>query len=92
MVMSEKLIQLRVEEDITRQDKQEMTQEAIGRYLMKAFDQYFPVTLQLRNHNDEGVVSPFYNGKVLGFQDDDVILSGHQRRFPMRDILYVAQQ
>ncbi|RZQ58128.1 hypothetical protein [Weissella paramesenteroides] len=77
--------------NIARQDQQEMTQEAIGRYLMKAFDQHFPVTLQLRNHNDEGVVSPFYHGKVLGFQDDDVILSGHQRRFPMCDILYVAR-
>lgn len=48
---------------------------------MKAFAQHFPVTLQLRNHNDEWVVSPFYHGKVLGFQDDEVILSGHQRRF-----------
>lgn len=36
-----------------RQDQAEMSQEDISQYMMKAFDQRFPVTIQLRNHTNE---------------------------------------
>lgn len=72
-----------------RQDHEEMSEEAISQYLMKAFDQHFPVTIQLRNHNTEGIVSPLYHGKVLGFQDNSVVLSDNTQVFLLSDILYV---
>mgnify|MGYP004596632443 CR=1 FL=1 len=72
-----------------RQDQAEMSQEAISQYLMRAFDQRFPVTIQLRNHTASGLVSPFYHGKVMGFQGDNVMLSGNTQGFPMADILAI---
>lgn len=73
-----------------RQDQVEMSQEIISQYLMKAFDQRFPVTIQLRNHTTGGIASPFYHGKVMGFQGDNVVLSGNTQDFPMIDILWVG--
>ena len=72
-----------------RQDQAEMSQEAISQYLMRAFDQRFPVTIQLRNHTASGLASPFYHGKVMGFQGDNVVLSDNTQRFPMADILAI---
>lgn len=72
-----------------RQDHVEMSEEAISRYLLKAFDQHFRVTIQLRNHNTEGIVSPLYHGQVLGFQDNNVVLSNNSKVFPIHDILYI---
>lgn len=73
----------------TRQDHEEMSEEDISQYLIKAFDQQISVTIQLKNHNDEGIVSPLYRGKVLGFQDNNVVLSDNTQVFPLFDILYV---
>lgn len=72
-----------------RQDQPEMSQEAISQYLLKAFDQRFPVTIQLRNHTASGLASPFYHGKVMGFQGDNVVLSDNTQSFPMADILAI---
>ncbi|MGK4144946.1 hypothetical protein AB0X56_06755 [Weissella paramesenteroides] len=76
--------------DRNRQDQVEMSQEAISQYLLKAFDQRFPVTIQLRNHTAGGLTSPFYHGKVMGFQEDNVVLSDNTQDFPMTDILWVG--
>lgn len=72
-----------------RQDYVEMSEEAISEYLLKAFDQHFRVTIQLRNHNKEGIAIPLYYGQVLGFQDNNVVLSNNSKLFPIHDILYI---
>ncbi|SCB75427.1 hypothetical protein [Weissella bombi] len=72
-----------------RQDHEEMSEETISQYLMKAFDQHFTVTIQLRNHDTEGIVSPLYHGKVLGFHENSVVLSDNTQVFLLSDILYV---
>lgn len=72
-----------------REDHEEMSEESISQHLMQAFDQQFSVTIQLRNHNAEGIVSPLYHGKVLGFQDNNVVLANNIKVFSLSDILYV---
>lgn len=76
-------------DNVKRQDYEEMSEKAISQYLLKAFDQHFRVTIQLRNHNKEGISSPLYHGQVLGFQDNSVVLSNNSQLFPIHDILYV---
>lgn len=72
-----------------RQDHVGMSEEAISQYLLKASDQHFRVTIQLCNHNKEGIASPLYHGQVLGFQDNNVVLSNNSKLFPIHDILYI---
>lgn len=57
-----------------------------SQYMLKAFDQRFPVTIQLRNHTTGCIASSFYHGKVMGFQEDNVVLSDNTQEFPMTDI------
>lgn len=66
-----------------------MLKEAISQYLLKAFDQQFSVTIQLKNHDDKGMVSPICHGKVLGYQGNNVVLSNNVNTFPLSDILYI---
>lgn len=66
-----------------------MSEEAISQYLFKVFDHQFSVTIQLKNHDDKGTVSSLYHGKVLGYQDNNVILSNNTNPFPLADILYI---
>lgn len=72
-----------------RQDKTEMTIEVISEKLLLAYDKHVPVTIQLRNHTETGVSSPFYYGRVAGVVGDDLRLEGVTGSFPMTDILWV---
>lgn len=72
-----------------RQDHVEMSEKTISQHLMKAFDQWFSVTTQLKNHDNTGTVSPLYRGKVLGYQENNIILSNNVNPFLLADILYI---
>ena len=47
------------------------------------------MTIQLKNHDDKGMVSPLYRGKVLGYQENNIILSNNVNPFLLADILYI---
>ncbi|WP_164223283.1 hypothetical protein [Weissella paramesenteroides] len=47
------------------------------------------MTIQLRNHTASGLASPFYHGKVMDFQGNNVMFSDNTQGFPMADILAI---
>jgi len=78
--------------DRKRQDKAEMSLETISEKLLLAYDKRIAVTLQLRNHKENGISSPFYYGRVAGVVGDDLRLEGVTGSFPMTDILWVEME
>ena len=75
--------------DRHRQDKSEMPIEVISEKLLLAYDKRQPVTIQLRNHTETGLSSPFYYGRVAGVVGDDLRLEGVNINLPMSDILWI---
>lgn len=47
------------------------------------------MTTQLKNHDNTRTVSPLYRDKVLGYQENNIILSNNVNPFPLADILYI---
>lgn len=77
------------ERERQRQDKTEMTIEAISEKLLLAYDKCLPVTIQLRNHTETGISSPFYYGRVAGVVGDDLRLEGVAGSLSITDILWL---
>ena len=75
--------------DRHRQDKNEMPIEVISEKLLLAYDKRQPVTIQLRNHTETGLSSPFYYGRVTCVMGDDLRLEGVNINLPMSDILWI---
>ncbi len=75
--------------DRHRQDKNEMPIEVISEKLLLAYDKRQPVTIQLRNHTETGLSSPFYYGRVTCVMGDDLRLKGVNINLPMSDILWI---